>query len=864
MKKNDLKKGLCSVLACLMAVSLTACGGKDGSGSGIGGGNGGKGGDSASSVAAADPSKAKEGVFKESPITLDTEGNEPNMVYAGQFSDGVGMIYCLYEYGDDGSSSTTYYLQKFDANGNPTTKATLANVVSYYNPGFYGETEDALPLEEEEAAQEATEEASEEVSTEDMEIQPIEEPVPAPLPAGGADESDLPEVDFEYEAGYTYENYNTFTTGGDGNIYAVYSVNAEFYDEYQNWVGSKTTTSLICFDENGEQKFTTELGDFSEGYVSRLIATADGCYFIGSKDYSSWMAGFVDKNGQVSVKSENLPEAFQDINDIVRMSDGSLVMLYYTYGETYSLNACTLDLNTFTMGEGIALPGSLTVTGFNSLLAAPGGKFIVCRDTGVEMFGIGETEMTNYMNFVNSDFDGSYMRYAIPLTEDSFIGVYSSAEDYTTKAGVFTHVDPATIPDKEVITVACYYMNGELRTKVKEFNQKSATSRIVIESYEQYASTDDYMAGYTRMNNEILAGNMPDIIYVNDLDSIDYVSYAKKGLLADFSQLIAGDPAFAGQTFLTNVFDAYAVDGKQVVMLPYFDVNVYTAKPDMAQYKNWTPAEFLAFAKSLPKDRFLFEDLTRNDFMTNVMWYNGSRFLNLAEGKCDFNNEDFISLLEYSASLPEEIDWSKYDDEYYANYDTMYSSGRIVLKNGYLYNARNFYTTNYNSYFGDYTTVGFPHSEGNGAMINGFMYYMISAKSDHLQEAWDFVKTYLQPEFQDTVEYDIPVLESSYRAWLEKAKEKPSYEDENGNIVYTNDYYYVDGVEHEIPEITQAYIDEIDGIIRGVTAARTYNEDVLQIISEESSALYSGQKSAADVAAIIQSRVQLFVNENMN
>ena len=110
--------------------------------------------------------------------------------------------------------------------------------------------------------------------------------------------------------------------------------------------------------------------------------------------------------------------------------------------------------------------------------------------------------------------------------------------------------------------------------------------------------------------------------------------------------------------------------------------------------------------------------MTRNDFLMNVMWYNGSRFLNLAEGKCDFNNEDFISLLEYSASLPEEIDWSKYDEDYYANYDTMFSSGRIVLKSGYLYNARNFYVNNYNTYYGDYTTVGFPSSSGNGIRLS--------------------------------------------------------------------------------------------------------------------------------------------------
>ena len=42
----------------------------------------------------------------------------------------------------------------------------------------------------------------------------------------------------------------------------------------------------------------------------------------------------------------------------------------------------------------------------------------------------------------------------------------------------------------------------------------------------------------------------------------------------------------------------------------------------------------------------------------------------------------------------------------------------------------------------------------------------------------------------------------------------------------------------------------------------SYDQELMNIISEESAAFFSGQKSAKDVAAIIQSRVQIYVNEN--
>ena len=104
MKKNDLKKGLCALLACVMAVSLAACGSKDGNSDGSGGsglfGGGGKNSGDSTAVAAADPSKAKEGVFREQKININTGDNDPNLAYAGRFSDGVGMIYGTYTYND--------------------------------------------------------------------------------------------------------------------------------------------------------------------------------------------------------------------------------------------------------------------------------------------------------------------------------------------------------------------------------------------------------------------------------------------------------------------------------------------------------------------------------------------------------------------------------------------------------------------------------------------------------------------------------------------------------------------------------------------------------------------------------------------
>lgn len=50
-------------------------------------------------------------------------------------------------------------------------------------------------------------------------------------------------------------------------------------------------------------------------------------------------------------------------------------------------------------------------------------------------------------------------------------------------------------------------------------------------------------------------------------------------------------------------------------------------------------------------------------------------------------------------------------------------------------------------------------------------------------------------------------------------------------------------------------IDIVDGVM-------TNNEEINNIITEEAAAFFEGQKSAKDVADVVQSRVKIYVNEN--
>ena len=83
--------------------------------------------------------------------------------------------------------------------------------------------------------------------------------------------------------------------------------------------------------------------------------------------------------------------------------------------------------------------------------------------------------------------------------------------------------------------------------------------------------------------------------------------------------------------------------------------------------------------------------------------------------------------------------------------------------------------------------------------------------------------------------------------------------DENGNKVEYDETYYINGEEILLP---QEQVDRIVSFVESVNKRGYYNEAISNIISEEAGAYFSGQKSARDVAGVIQSRVQVYVNEN--
>lgn len=865
-----LKKSMVVGLALAMTVGLSACGGADGS-DGNGGGSGNRGNSSANAQL------AKENVYKveefEFPKLVDPENGYVN-VYSTEYRD--GRIYMVVEISDwtREENGTEYDLIIMNADGSDTQVVKLdtsgGEEGSAGEGSGDGDSAGAGSGSEGSGDDGSTGEGSgEEGSTgesagEGGDSAPVVSPRDLLARAAG-DVADPGMVQNTWE----YTSFGNFSISSEGKVFGVKNHNYEDYSNPEQYV-SENHTYICCWDTDGSRLWETELEDLRSGeegaewiYISSLIPGKDGsAKLLLSGDNMYRMD--ISSDGEISEREQLSEETGQVLSyrqDMIVQDDGTMLITYSDESDWTKMYLATYDPETDTLGEPANMPSSFGWNGYGSLNAGVASDLVFTMSDGVYIFNKGDEAITKKMDFVNSDVNISNFVSLVELDKDSFVGIFYENYGDDMKAALFTYRDPADIPDKSVIVLAGNWIDNAIRQRAVEFNRASDVYRVVIRGYDSYNNYDDYNAGITRLNNDIVTGSMPDILIAENLPIENYIS---KGLIADVGKLIEEDPELSQVEFLQNVFDAYSVDGKLYYVVPTFSVNTMIAKTSLVGDRTgWTLEEMKQTVESMGENVQAIGEVTRDGFMSTAMQYCGNDFIDVETGKCSFNTENFISMMEYAKTLPEEIDWENtYTDDYWMTYESQYRDNRTLLMQLYIASMDNLkYSLNGN--FGEPVTfIGFPTESGKGSYISANQSFVLSAKSANLDGAWEFVRYYLTDEYQNGIEWGLSVNKQVFMERAQKATQKPTYTDENGNEVEYDDTFYLNGEDIPLDPLSQEQVDQIVNFVMSVDRAYYYNEDVLNIINEEMGAFYTGQKSAQDVANVIQSRAQIYVDEN--
>lgn len=650
--------------------------------------------------------------------------------------------------------------------------------------------------------------------------------------------------------------WNILRPDGKGYVYVIKNVysmepdeNGEYLDCYY----------LVKMTEQGEEVFNIVLNTMPE-----LKALASDGYFYADnmllKDnfvYVNIVGTYVkfDENGKFIEILESAEEDDFEAASLYVLENGKVAALLY---EDEGVYAAYADLDKGELYDKTKLPG----TSYEySVYVGTGYDLYLVNSYGVYGYNIGDEDKTQLMNYIDSDLGVYSVFNIIPISETEFYATYDDMETGRSAQGKFTKVNPADVKDKIGLKLACTGMNWEIRTAVVKFNKSSDKYRITVEDYYSlYGSETDYMAGINRLNADIISGKIPDILLIDSSMPVD--SYIAKGLLEDIKPYIEADEELDMSNYMPNIIEAFSTDGKMYRLVPSYMISTLVAKSsDVGEERGWTVQEATEVLASKPEGTEFLTYTTRDNILSSCICV-GDEFIDWKTGRCSFDSDGFIKLLEFAMLFPEKIDETSYAENYWMEYESMWREGKVLCQAAAIYNFRDYNYTQQGTFGEPVTMIGYPTSDGEGAAILANMQLAMSAKSKNKDGAYEFLRYFLTDEYQGNISYGLPLSIKKLDALAEEAAKVPTYTDENGNEIESPDIFYINDMEIEIEPMTQEEIDRVKEVLYSITNVYNYDENLMQIIEEETASYFAGQKSAKEVAVIIQSRAQIYVNEN--
>ena len=646
-----------------------------------------------------------------------------------------------------------------------------------------------------------------------------------------------------------------FVVSDEGNVYMAYSETIEDYSDPENYI-YESSYCLKELDSTGKEIASVDLKEkYGAEWVRDLKPIPGGNILLVTGDKF-----IVFDKSLKEVKSKGY-DMFDGTLYVIK--DGSLAVSSWdeSGNKLYRFN-----VDKFERGEEIQLPFSLT----NYNVREGGGKydFVFTDSTQLYVYNIGDSSITTLMNFVNSDLLTYGFSSIMPVDDTTIYGYYNYYDEYSegmsnARFGKYTKVDPDSIPEKKLLSLGCLWVDSEVRKRVIDFNKNSSEYRIVINDYSVYDTEDDWNAGVNKFNSDIASGQAPDIVIANNSDTIH--NYITKGLFVDLTDYIKNDAEIDYDDIFPNLITACSYNGKLYEVVPSFTITTVAGKKSvLGDRKSWTMEEFMQFKNALQPGMRMFADTTRESMLYNMLSANVGDYMDFGKGKCYFDTPEFISLLEYLKEFPKSEEM--YTDDYWESYDyesaeSAYRENKVVLCPTSIYDIRDTKYLIRGTFGEEVTFIGYPCKEGNGSAIIPSTSIAISSKSAYKDEAWSFVRYYLTDEYQNNMGWGIPASMKVFDERAKDAQNKPYYTDESGNKVEYDDTYFINGQEVVIKPLSAEEVAEIKDFVKSVDRISSYNDEISNIITEDAEPFFAGQKSAEEAAKVIQSRVNIYINE---
>ena len=640
-----------------------------------------------------------------------------------------------------------------------------------------------------------------------------------------------------------------------------------------------TIASLDLSDTNNEDN-----EDGMSGNLSSFAVDAAGNLYVS--DYNNIYV--LDAEGSVQFKLDGS----QYNGSLYRLNAQQVGVMWYNY--TDDVNAADengqyfvpIDLETKDWGEKVKLPPNV-----GSIL--PGDDaydFYYTYNNNIYGYTAKTDTKEKLVDWLACDVDTNNMSGYAMLSDSRVAALMQDWNtDPTTYQLIVLHrVDASEIKEKKVLTLACMYLDWNLRSMIVEYNKTNDEYRINVVDYSEYATDDDYNAGVTKLTTEIISGSVPDIFLTSNLP-ID--KYAAKGVIADLNTFMDGGNGLSRDYFVPQVMSALEKDGKLYELPTSFSVQTAYALSSIAsQYDTWNVAAVQDAMTQLQEGATVFSNgWTKNTALSNCLSRNLSAFVDWTTGKCEFDSEAFQQLLAFCNSFPAEtsdgdgaIAYASsadiaVDDAMWDSDATRITNGKQLMSTIGMYSFDS-YIWNVYAIRDKITFTGYPTEDGSGSSFELQMPMAISSVTKYPDAAWDFVCSIIKK--MNTIDennyyYGFPISQAAFDAEMTDIMTEQYQLDENGEQVdwdgdgepdkaIRGSYETMENGEtvyKDVYALTQEDIDQILGVINNTRSVYDYDQEILDIITDEVAAYFAGDKDVQTTASMIQSRVNLYVQE---
>ncbi|MDO5413261.1 MAG: extracellular solute-binding protein [bacterium] len=687
-----------------------------------------------------------------------------------------------------------------------------------------------------------------------------------------------PEIDGEDKRDFqTSQTINRVFRNEEGNFVVLESVYTSWSEapedikaedaDYFNYLQSDSAYYLRTLDETGAElsrgKLALENPDNFYAYNAQLdeqgnlVASREGGILAFKPDGS--LAYQIDFEGWVY--------------SMAKLKDGRVGVYAYDTSATDYSKAMALRIIDSAAGSFESKTYTLARDVYEVI--SGGGDYDLYYSSGTHFYGYKLAEESGEMLFdwISCDVNNNALQL-VSVREDGVVEGFNGNYDEDADDSSFEYVSVSkvpydAVPHKESLSMAVMYLDYHTQQAIIDFNRSNEKYRVDVRDYSEYNSEDDYSAGLTKLTTEIMAGNMPDILSV--AESIPYRQLAAKGLLEDLYPYIDADEQLSRGDFFPNVLSAMELDGKLYAACAGFAVNTAVgASSVVGDTPGWTYDDYYAALATMPEGCDGFDiGVDRDTMLEACLALDMTDYVDWAAGTCSFDSEDFVKVLDFCKPFP--------DASYYENYEYTAEdspANRVAQGKQMLcvatFSSTDFFYMDYDKVFGGQATcIGFPTNKGVGNTLAMLESYAMSSSCHNKEAAWQFLRGFLTEEYQMEGNY-LPTNQKTFEKQLEKAMEVEYEKDANGNYLLDENGERIpvsrgsvyDGMEtYDIYATTPRQAQMLRDVIASATKMMDYDTSIINIVKEEAAAYFAGQKTAQEVCKLIQSKVNIYINE---